>query len=275
MNTQTLVAADDALRGHLGPLTLSDHLAHAAEEGRRFATAAAAGPLDVPIDACPGWTMRKLVQHVGLVHLWAAANIAYPSESWLTVNEMPDLAPYWPAHTAGWPEDRDLVAWYRSTLELLIEVIESMPEDHRCLTFLPAPSPLMMWARRQACEIAIHRHDAETARGLTTTFDPPFAADVLDELLHGFAPRMRVRGTNTDVVLQIVAEDVGDRHLVTMGSVGIRTERADGRHDLMISGSAADIAIFLWNRPAGPSLRIEGDDAALDVWRETCRIEWL
>mgnify|MGYP000691733363 CR=1 FL=1 len=53
---------------------------------------------------------------------------------------MSDLAPYWPAHTNGWPEDAELVDWYRSTLDNLIGVIESMSEDHRCLTFLPAPA---------------------------------------------------------------------------------------------------------------------------------------
>ena len=275
MTTETPVTTEQALRGHLGPLSIADHLAAIAGEGDRFATAAATGPLDVPIEACPGWTMRELVQHVGLVHLWAAANIAYPSEQWLSVNGMSDLAPYWPALTTGWPEDAGLVDWYRSTLENLIDVIESTPENHRCLTFLPAPSPLVMWARRQACEIAVHRHDAEAARGYTTGFDPSFAADMLDELLHGFAPHMRVPEATTSLVIQVVAEDVGDEHLLTMGPPKVRTERAAGPHDLMISGSAADVAVFLWNRRGGPSLRIQGDHAALDRWRETCRVEWL
>ncbi len=274
MTTDTIIT-DQGFRPNRRHLSLGDHLADVAEQGDRFADSAAAGRLDVPIDACPGWTMRELVQHVGLVHLWAATNIAFPSERWLSVNDMSDLAPYWPAHTTGWPEDAALVGWYRSTLENLIDVIESMPADHRCLTFLPATSPLVMWARRQACEIAIHRHDADTARGYTTRFEPSFAADVLDELLHGFAPRMGVRDATAEQVIQVVAEDVGDQHLVTMGPSGVHTERADGPHDLMISGSAADLSVLLWNRSAGPSLRLEGDDAALDRWRESCRIEWI
>lgn len=255
--------------------SIDDHLGALVEEGGRFAATASAGSLDVPIAACPGWRMRELVQHVGLVHLWAAANIAHPSDRWISVNDMSDLAPYWPAHTTGWPEDPGLVGWYRSTLDLLVEVIESVPEDHQCLTFLPASAPLVMWARRQACEIAVHRHDAELARGRTTGFDPLFAADMLDELLNGFAPRMRVPDADTDLVMQVVAEDLGLGHLVTMGPRGVRTESVRGAHDLLITATAADVAVFLWNRPAGPSLRIDGDGAALDRWRETCRIEWL
>ncbi len=46
-----------------------------------------------------------------------------------------------------------------------------------------------MWSRRQASEIAIHRFDAENARGVSSHFEPEFAADMLDELLSGFAPR--------------------------------------------------------------------------------------
>ena len=66
------------------------------------------------------------------------------------------------------------------------EVIGATPADHQCLTFLPAPSPLVMWARRQAAEIAVHRYDAEAARGVESTFDPSFASDMLDELLMGY-----------------------------------------------------------------------------------------
>ena len=260
------------------PLTersIDDHLAAVVDEGGRFAAAASAGPFDVPIEACPGWTMRDLVRHVGLVHLWAAANIAHPSERWIFVNGMSDLAPYWPAHTTGWPDDAGLVDWYRSTLDLLVEVIESMPQDHQCLTFLPSPSPLAMWARRQACEIAVHRHDAELARGGVTGFDPLFAADMLDELVNGFAPRMTGPDADTDLVIQVVAEDLGLGHLVAMGPSGVRADPGGGAHDLLITGTAADIAVFLWNRTAGSSLRVDGDGAALDRWRETCRIEWL
>ena len=40
------------------------------------------------------------------------------------------------------------------------------PTTCECWTFLPAPSPRAMWARRQAHETAIHRVDAQLAAGL-------------------------------------------------------------------------------------------------------------
>lgn len=277
MTTSTSIETNRPATGHDSEHTslLAGYITSIAEEGERFALAAAAGGLDVPVSACPGWDIRELVKHVGLVHLWAAANIEYPSDRWLSVNDMSDLALYWPDHATGWPADADLVTWYRSTLTNLTDVLGTAPDDHHCLTFLPAPSPLIMWARRQASEIAVHRCDAEAARGRPSRFEPRFAADMLDELLTGFAPRMRPLDATNDCVLRVAAEDVGDHYVITMGPSGIRTEHHGDHHDLAISGSAADLYLLMWNRPKGPSIRLDGDARVLDLWRETCRIEWL
>ena len=48
----------------------------------------------------------------------------------------------------------------------LVAALAAAPDDLECWTFLPAPSPRAMWARRQAHETAIHRVDAELAAGL-------------------------------------------------------------------------------------------------------------
>ena len=246
------------------------------DEGERFANAAEAGPLAASIDACPGWTMRELVEHVGLVHLWAAANIAFPSSSWITVDGFDDLRPYWPELCSAVPADSELVEWYRSTLRHLADVIESTPADHRCLTFLPASSPIIMWARRQAFEVAVHRYDAEAARGVTSWFDPSLAADLLDELLAGFAPRMRSSAADRDRVIRIELDDAPSSYTITMSRFGVSTTAGTPEADahLLIRGSAADVALLLWNRPAGPTVRYDGDERVLDVWAETCRIEW-
>ena len=36
---------------------------------------AAAAGLDAPVPTCPGWTVRDLVTHQGLIHRWATANV--------------------------------------------------------------------------------------------------------------------------------------------------------------------------------------------------------
>lgn len=245
-------------------------------EGDRFASRAADGRLDVDVAACPGWTVRELVEHVGMVHLWAAANIAFPSPSWISVDRLADLEPYWPDLAAETPGDADLVAWYRSTLTNLVDVIGARPLHHECLTFLPASSPLVMWARRQAAEVAVHRSDVDAARGIASTYEPAFGLDMLDELLVGFTPMMRTRHVSEARTMSVVADDVDGAFTVTIAPDGIRAEAGDsGRADLRLTGSAGDLDLLLWNRPKGPTVRAEGDTAVLDLWAGTCRVRWL
>ena len=71
----------------------------------------------------------------------------------------------------------------------LVTALRCAPPDLSVATFLPAPSPLHFWARRQAHETAIHRADADAACGELSTYAPEFAQDGIDELLHGFAAR--------------------------------------------------------------------------------------
>jgi hypothetical protein len=70
-----------------------------------------------------------------------------------------------------------------------VEPLASAPADLETWTFLEAPTPLAFWARRQAHETAIHRVDAESARGDVTGFPSGFAVDGIDELLLRFANR--------------------------------------------------------------------------------------
>ena len=127
-------------------MDVADYIGFVASEGDRFAAAAEQGELNVDIRACEGWDMRDLVRHLGLIHLWAAAHIAYSRDDWLDASDdIPALSRYWPELAASWPDDTDLVSWYHRTNENLVRVLESMPADHQCQTFLPAPTALTMF----------------------------------------------------------------------------------------------------------------------------------
>lgn len=257
-----------------GPRSLAGYIEAVEFEGTMFARAAEVGRLDVPIAACPGWDMRDLVRHVGEIHLWAAANVAYPRPKWLHVGELTDLARYWPDLATEWPIDRELVRWYRATHANLLDVLRSGPLDVAAFTFLPAPTPLTMWARRQASEIAVHRYDVEQARGLESDFAPTFASDMLDELLTGFPPLYGPASTDVVRVLRVVATDVDEQWWLRMGPSGITTSRSGSEADLITSGTAADLYIALWNRTSGSDLDLVGDPDVLDVWRNSCRVVW-
>jgi len=145
----------------------------------------------------------------------------------------------------------------------------------QCWAFLPAPSPRAFWARRQAHETAIHRTDAELAAGSAPTFDGAFAADGLDELLFGFFARPRGRLVADPAVrLGLRATDTGDAWTITIGPDARTTVRAAAEADCIVSGTASDLYLLLWNRRPPSACCVEGDDRVLDLWREKATISW-
>ena len=255
-------------------MEVSDYVGFVASEGDLFASVAEQGELNVDIPPCEGWDMRELVRHLGMIHLWAAGNVAFPKDDWLVVDDLPDLAGHWPDLATSWPEDAELVSWYRETLANLVRVLETASPDVAAFTFLPAPSPLAMWARRQASEIAIHRFDAETSRSITSHFDPNFATDMLDELLSGFAPRPREIDVDAERVLHVHAEDVGEHWYLTLGPDGISTARKGGDADLTVTGTAAELYLVFWNRTPDASVNMDGELDLMDLWHNSCRVRW-
>ena len=71
------------------------------------------------------------------------------------------------------PADAGLIAAYRDGHAALVAALRDADPDLECATFMPAPSPLAFWARRQAHETAIHRYDAQSAAAAARRARPP------------------------------------------------------------------------------------------------------
>ncbi len=253
-------------------MDVSEHIGFVVSEAELFAAAAESGDLGVAVATCPGWDMRELVRHLGLIHLWAAGHVAFPHTDPDDV-QLHTLAEFWP-NLAVWPDDADLVNWYRATNANLVEALKAAPSDVESFTFLPAPSPLAMWARRQASEIAIHRFDAEAARGVTTHFETAFAADVLDEMLSGFAARRRELAIEAEQVMHVHTEDTDEDWYLTIGPERIETSRQGDDADLTLSGSAEELYLLMWNRAPDSSVTMTGNTDLMTVWHGNVRIRW-
>src|SRR5438128_1511974 len=135
---------------------LPEHLHALRREGELLAATASRTGFGVPIPTCPEWQMRDLVLHMGDVHRWARAHVAERRAE--PIRKAAEVA-------GPLPEDHGLLEWFCQGLDRLVRTLESADRDVECWTFLPAPSPVAFWARRQAHETAIHRADAESATG--------------------------------------------------------------------------------------------------------------
>ena len=142
-------------------MEVAAHIEALRAEGARMAAAVAASSPDAAVPTCPEWVVRDLVRHMGGVHRWATGYVAGArTELW--------------ARRAG--RGRGLVAdrpraggVARAGMRRPGGRAGRRAPDLECWTFLRAPSPLAMWARRQAHETAIHRVDAELAAGAAVT----------------------------------------------------------------------------------------------------------
>jgi uncharacterized protein (TIGR03083 family) len=253
-------------------MDVSAHVEALEREGALLALAAASAGLDAPVPTCPDWQVRDLVRHLGNVHRWASAVVRSARTSPLDAEEQRAL--FGPR-----PRDAELLAWFRSGHGELVEALIDASPDLECWAFLPAPSPLAFWARRQAHETAVHRIDAESAAGEVGPVAAAFAADGIDEMLCGFAARPQSR-LRSDLArsLGIRAGDTGDTWTVRVGPQSVEVTGEDparaGGVSCVVEADARALYLLLWNRRGVEGLRVTGDRGMLDLWRERMQVRW-
>src|SRR6516164_4788048 len=274
-------------------------------QGELLTGAAQRAGLAAAVPSCPGWAVRDLLKHTGYVHRWATGFVAEGLTRPGGASEEEILG--------QGPADAELPGWFREGHAALVRALGAADPGLNCWAFLPAPSPLAFWARRQAHETAIHRVDAELAAGAAsgqpvstgqpastrqpvgtgqsasaagraasgngTSFGPAFAADGVDELVMGFLARSIKRGNwaNLDGSLAIHADDGAAGRadwLIAGGQDAPGVSRGAGRADCEVSGPASELYLMLWNRGQGDRLQVTGDPGILAAFGSALQITW-
>jgi uncharacterized protein (TIGR03083 family) len=211
-----------------------DYLAHLRADVDAVLAVLATADGTEPVAACPGWTLRELVEHLGGVHRWAT-QIVLTGEP--QREQEHDVA--------------DLRQWFAEGASTLVETLATAEPNAPCWSFT-RERRVGFWVRRQALETVVHRWDAERAVGEPGLIDPALAADGVAEVVKLLTPRQiameRIPPLHTTVLLH--ATDTGDEWVL-----------GDGRPSAGVEASAETLLLLLWHRvEAGdPRVRTTGD----------------
>ncbi|MEU5286373.1 maleylpyruvate isomerase family mycothiol-dependent enzyme [Streptomyces sp. NPDC020755] len=251
-------------------MQIAEHIASLSEEGRLLAAAAERAGSGASVPTCPGWQIRHLLRHTGMVHRWAAAFITEGHTTYRPDGGEPAL------------DGAELLDWFRQGHRHLVRSLEEAPADLDCWTFMPAPSPLAFWSRRQLNETTVHRVDAESALGgPLTAVSSDRAVDGIDELLTGFHARpkskvrskkprtLRVRAVDTDATWTVrISQDPPQAVRSEAGT------RPDDGFDCELSGTAEGLYLTLWNRLPLTAVTLAGDRSVARIWTDNSAVTW-
>ena len=227
------------------------HIQAVARESAALADALAAGPRDARIPSCPEWSVADLAEHIGrFTGFWAHVLCEGTGR------------PKPPAPDP--PPDGDLGAWYRPLADALLVELRATPPDTEVWTWKPDEQTPAFIARRAAHELAVHRVDAQLARGAHTPVDPPLAVDGIDELCMLATAARETTGDGQ--TLHLHGTDRDEEGLRTLAPSGLEVERAHAKADLALRGAVSDLELLLYHRPPVEPVELLGDEGVLAAW---------
>ncbi|QBR91070.1 maleylpyruvate isomerase family mycothiol-dependent enzyme [Nocardioides euryhalodurans] len=246
-------------------MDIDAHLDGLREALDRFATCIESADWDAPVPTAPGWDVRHLVAHQGMVHRWATATIEGREVDPEVFEEEGLVA-------------RDLLQWLSEGAEPLVEALLSAPDDLDVPVFLhDAPPARAFWARRQCHETTIHAVDALGAalgrrpHAEDTWIGNDLALDGIDELLTGFLPRRKSRlRTPSPMSFAVLPDGAEERWLVTTGEEPPVTTRGagDASADVVLRGTPVALYLAVWNRSD------EVSAPGFELWSEHAKVVW-
>ena len=220
--------------------------------------------LATPVPTCPGWTLQKLLAHVGRGDRWAATIVRDHADGPVDLRTVADGRP---------PEDPDgALKWLAESVPVLADAVAATGADTPVWTFT-GPKPAGWWVRRRLHESVVHRADAATALGLPYEVEPALAADGVSEWLDLLAARPADADApllSGGATLHLHATDDGlgehGEWLVRLDGGRVVWEHGHGKGTAAVRGSAGDLLLAVLRRiPADDErLQLIGDG---DVWR--------
>jgi uncharacterized protein (TIGR03083 family) len=234
-----------------------DHVTAVEREVDALVAAFEAGPIDARVPTCPDWSIAALADHVGgFTGFWTHILCEGQGRAKTPFSERP-------AHG-------DAGAWYAGLGASLVAELTATPPDQQVWTWAPGHNSAAFVARRCAHELAIHRFDAQAARGPTAPIDAALACDGIEEILmmiDAWKANGQVEsGAGEGQTLHVHATDLKAEWLLTLAPDGLQVRREHAQGDLALRGAISDLELLLYDRPPVRAVERLGDEAVLDAW---------
>jgi uncharacterized protein (TIGR03083 family) len=230
----------------------------------------AGADLSVTVPTTPDWTLEALLRHIG-------GNLRALEQAVRTGEPVTKPETMVPDH--GGPAGHDpaaLEAWLAEAAEAAAGTLRAAgPEaPAQVWTFR---WPAILWARRAANDLVVHRADAAGAVGAGYRVAPDLAADAIDELLElmsnpGVAESnpalLELRQRQGSLHLHATDPGVEAEWLIELGPDGFAWRRGHERADVALRGPLTDLMRVFHRRlsPDSDGVEVVGDAELLRFW---------
>lgn len=223
-------------------------------EGAAFRDAVSPGVLDRPVPSCPGWTVERLVAHLGGLYEWHRGHLLRGETST-------------PRHPRPEPPSGPVIVdWWQHAFDQMVVALDKVDPELPAWNWTTQPTKALFWHRRMAQETAVHRWDAQVSVSLPEPIDAPLAVDGIEEVLDSFLPAGRGSGPrDLHGVVRIRPTDVDRGWVVRLRGAELAVLDTDTVLDsepdahAAASGTASDLLLALWGRVPLSVLTIEGN----------------
>ena len=226
----------------------------------RFANVMASLPLEREVATCPGWSVRDLAEHLGVIHRWAEELVRVRSPQRLAREVTDEMSA---AVSPQWIEE--------GGAQLVATLLAANPDDEMWGWGLD--QHVRFWSRRQLHETLVHRMDLELAADIAPEADREIVEDAIDEFLsnmQAIAKRVpslsELRGNGERLGFRV--RDSATHWTVRFNDDGFGVSRDEAPLTTELIGSPVDLLlVILGRRDADLSdAEVAGDADLLDFW---------